>query len=208
MKTCFKCGIEKPIDMFYAHSRSRDGRLNKCKECTKNDVRENSKRVGNAYDFSEAGVFRVIYKTQKRHQRLRGHGQIPYTKRELQDWCYQNGFKKLFKEWRESGHKTGLKPSVDRIDSTLGYSIGNIRLGTWQQNRDAQVSDIINGTGSSGRRCKRVIKLDSNMVEICEYVSASSAERDIGYKIHRNIKLGIACRNGFFWVYKDCLSDN
>ena len=184
MKKCFKCGIEKPIDMFYAHSRSRDGRLNKCKECTKNDVRKNSKRVGNAYDFSEAGVFRVIYKTQKRHQRLRGHGKMPYTKRELQDWCYQNGFKKLFKEWLESGHKTGLKPSV------------------------AQVSDIINGTGSSGRRCKRVIKLDSNMVEICEYVSASSAERDIGYKIHRNIKLGIACRNGFFWVYKDCLLDS
>jgi len=32
-KTCFKCGIEKPITEFHKNAKVRDGRVNKCKPC-------------------------------------------------------------------------------------------------------------------------------------------------------------------------------
>lgn len=52
-KRCFRCLCEKPADEFYKHSAMADGRLGKCKDCTKLDVarhrQENLEKV-RAYD--------------------------------------------------------------------------------------------------------------------------------------------------------------
>ena len=40
-KKCFKCGETKAINAFYKHPMMADGRLGKCKECSKKDVVNN-----------------------------------------------------------------------------------------------------------------------------------------------------------------------
>jgi len=40
-KQCFKCKQILPLDSFYKHPQMSGGRVNKCKECNKKDVREN-----------------------------------------------------------------------------------------------------------------------------------------------------------------------
>lgn len=194
MKKCKDCKIEKCESMFY-------GVQNECKECTKARVARNAKIVGDAYDSTEKGVVRVIYKTQKRHNKLRGHGEMPYSKQDLSSWLYDNGFKEIYDKWIDSGKRKELKPSVDRIDDFKGYSLENIKLGTWLENRKHQYDDILNGKGTSGKRCKRLYKFDSNFNLLKEYVSYNSAVRCMGYSLEYQIKKKTKCRNGFYWSY-------
>ena len=48
-KQCFKCGEVKDLSCFYRHPGMKDGRVNKCKECNKRDVRQNRKHKVDYY---------------------------------------------------------------------------------------------------------------------------------------------------------------
>jgi hypothetical protein len=43
-KTCFKCLRVLPLTDFYAHPRMADGRLNKCRECSRLDSMQNRRK--------------------------------------------------------------------------------------------------------------------------------------------------------------------
>lgn len=58
-KRCFKCRKIKELKEYYTHSRMKDGLLNKCKDCTKKDVKENiasKKEYYRAYERERANL--------------------------------------------------------------------------------------------------------------------------------------------------------
>jgi hypothetical protein len=58
VKTCFKCGQEKPLSEFYEHPGMADGHLGKCKECAKRDARENYANKRKQYSEYERQRFK------------------------------------------------------------------------------------------------------------------------------------------------------
>jgi len=57
------------------------------------------------------------------------------TREEFCRWANNcPSFSRLHREWTESGFERRLSPSVDRIDSTRGYVLGNIQWITQSEN--------------------------------------------------------------------------
>lgn len=71
-KVCFKCNIEWPIHFFYKHPKTADGHLNKCKKCTKLDVKthrtKNIEYVKNYDKLREYGEKRKKDKAKARNR--------------------------------------------------------------------------------------------------------------------------------------------
>ena len=197
MKKCFKCNENKDLSDFYKHTQMHDGHLNKCKKCTKSDVKNN----GADYDSTEKGVIRVLYKTQKRNNKIRGFGSLTYSKDEFRDWLYDNNFKTLYDLWVKLGKPKNRKPSPDRLDDLKGYSFDNMLLTTWGENHKKAFSDRARGIGSQGSVCKPVEKIDEDGNVVAAYVSYWEAVRCTGYSIEYQLKKGVQCRSGFYWNY-------
>ena len=152
-KKCFKCSTSKPLGKFYTHSGMADGRLGKCKECSKKDVRENYKNNIKHYNDSDRKryrnnperMFKLKYSGMRRringlnkHSNLIGKELI--SKKEFLVWCNNNleKFNQLRKNWARSGYKRKLAPSIDRIDNSVGYIVGNMAWITQSENSKKQ----------------------------------------------------------------------
>ena len=73
------------------------------------------------------------------------------TKEEfLETFVNNNQFLKLFEEWKSSGWKNTLSPSIDRIDPKKGYTLDNIQVITHSHNctKDQTMQEVLVYRGS------------------------------------------------------------
>ncbi len=169
MKVCIVC-------CNYLHSTSFYNKQSACKVCVKRRVKNNPNN--GLYYRSKKGVVRTIYKTQRLHSKTRNHSYPAYSKEELKVWLYQHGFEKLFNEWEMSGYKKDMKPSVNRLDDSKPYTIDNIELITWLDNRKKQYN--CNIIGAHGSSCKPVCQYTFDGDHVASYHSQNEAARQTG----------------------------
>lgn len=150
-KTCFKCNQVKPLNRFYKHKQMGDGHLNKCKDCTKSDTRQNLKKNRDYYKSYDRKRYRTNIARLMKHkytgivQRCTGGHKsrsyfvegLPYLSwQEFRAWWKENeaSFEKCYELWKESGYRNKYAPSIDRIDGSRGYVADNMQWLTFHVN--------------------------------------------------------------------------
>lgn len=122
-----------------------------CKECI---VKRHLDR-----DRTKEGLLSKIYRMQKTSSKRRGHDKPNYSKENFIKFASSlSRFHELHKVWIESGYKTELIPSFDRVDSNKPYTLDNLQVITWEQNcakgRDEHAREVT------------VFDLDGNVIEV------------------------------------------
>lgn len=141
-KRCFKCGIVKPIADFYKHPQTKDGHLNKCKECTKADVQKNYAKHIDYYHKYDQHRYRknksrfldhvyqgIVRRCNGIPRRYSSTGTTPISVPEWRQFCAatEAEFNKLYDGWKKSGFQRKMAPSIDRIDNGRGYTVDNMQ---------------------------------------------------------------------------------
>ena len=173
-KKCSKCGGYKALNCFTKSKNGTHGVHNYCAECQ----REYNKTARK----TKSGVISMIYSNQKIHSDRRGHEYPLYTIDELREWLLdQPLFHELYEKWVESNYNKELKPSCDRKDDSMGYSLDRLQLMTWEKNNSKGNKSI--------RECDIIVKSNPQIPivsvnrftgEVSYYKSASEAKRKTG----------------------------
>lgn len=146
MKQCNNC-LEFKDEIDYNKDKARkSGLRNICRSCESEKRKAYLYRVGNGsfkrYEKTHNGFLMRIYRNMKSRitgvQKDSAHlylGKELLPKEEFYKWAKDSkDFYNLFEAYKDSGFSRRLAPTVDRIDSSKGYFIENMRWLTHSEN--------------------------------------------------------------------------
>ena len=125
------------------HCSKGETRLSFDKNSWQKTYREQNKnKCTKKYEKTKSGFLMRTYRNMKSRvtgiQKKKAHlyqGLSLLNKFDFYTWsAADHMFHLLFESWEQSGYCRKLTPSIDRIDSTIGYQIGNIQWITHSEN--------------------------------------------------------------------------
>ncbi len=198
MKKCKLCGEHKDTIFFPKRKKNigNDGLCYMCKECRYVTERERYR--------TKKYVVKLIYSNQKINSKTRGHNPPTYNRKELKEWLYsKDKFHVMYDNWKSLDYQKEYKPSVDRVDDNIGYTMANIQLMTFGDNLLKANKDIADGFTKT---TKTILQYTKSGNFVCEYISAAQAERVTGISksaICCDLKEKTKHSGGFIWKYKE-----
>lgn len=188
MRICNKCNKAQELKCFSKKTKHKDWLSNICKTCIQAWIR------------TKEGLITRIYWNQRWNSKTKWFPMPNYTKQELHIWlCSQIKFHALYNNRQKNWYKKALVPSVDRINDYKWYSLDNIQLMTWKENKDKWHKDRLSWKNSKFSCAVRCINLQNKVINI--YCSMMEWER-ITWVKHQSIS---SCCNGKLnraWKYK------
>ena len=119
----------------------------------------------------------ILWGRVKNSHIYRNLPRITYTKKELVAWLDDNGYDALFKTWEKSKFEKDLAPSLDRLDTNIGYELSNLELVTWVINLQRAREDRKNGIGRMAEDNLQIVQVNSDGELVATYNSVSDASR-------------------------------
>ena len=170
-KLCVRCGQHHDVSEFNTLKAAKDGLQSWCIPCRSKYNRE----INRSYE----GLMVKIYYNQRAMSKKRHMVSPLFSLKELKAWLQdQDLYAELYQAWVDSDYKSTLKPSVDRLNDYLPYSIDNMQLMTWKENKYKHYESVKNGDHQFNNKKVTGTHLDTG--EIVNYHSIKAAERALG----------------------------
>ena len=146
MKECTNCKETKKLEDFHKKSSNLDGLEYNCKVCANKKSRDrrnsNNNIVTKVYERTLKGklvrTYRNMLSRVKGVLKNKSHlyeGLEILSKEDFYKWSLNNEeYIKLFNNWVDSDYELKVSPSIDRKDTSKGYTINNIRWITFSEN--------------------------------------------------------------------------
>lgn len=200
-KQCSKCGEVKLKTEFNKSNKASDGLKSQCTKCRAETMTK--------YARTKAGLIKYIYKRQTNSCKRLGRELPKYTLIELEKWInIQDNFDVLLSNWEESGYEKSKVPSIDRLDDYLPYSLDNIRLVSFKENRDSYYQDAKNGVNI--KTSKSVKGVNTSSGKVVYFYSISEAGRKLNISASNIAQVCQKYREtagGYKWSYYDSKSE-
>ena len=138
---------------------------------TQKNLLENTQK----FRKTRKGVLTNLYQKMKQRNIAKGFGTLQFSLKDIQNiFLNDEKYQTLFNEWVVSGYTYYKKPSIDRKNPDYGYSLDNIQIMSWEDNR--RKGDLEN----SKRITTAIIMCDFEGNIIKEFNSVKQAVNETG----------------------------